>query len=298
MIEVYGEFLFLENFLMNFIILDITSYFGKYQGGKFKIVIGAVVSALYSFIIFFPSLHFMLTFFMKFTISMFIIVITFTPNKFKEFLKYLSVFYLTTFIFGGAAFGFFYFTNFDSLISNGIFYTNNFTIRILLYSVAIAYILILISINLIKYKISKETLLRQITIEFDNKKKEIQGLIDTGNSLADPISKFPVVIVEYEAIKDILPDSIKEIFSNNKFSKLDNVMDVLGNSNWINRFRVIPYTSLGKTNGMLIGFKPDNVELINEGEIISINKIIIGISIHQLSQNGDYRALLNPDILV
>ncbi len=247
---------------------------------------------------FFPSLHFMLTFSMKIVISMLIIIITFIPHRCKEFFKYLSIFYLTTFVFGGTAFGVFYFTNFNSIISNGIFYTNNFTIRILLYSVAIAYILIMVSINLIKYKISNERSFRQITIEFDKKKKEINALIDTGNSLSDPISNFPVIIVEYNAIEDILPENIKEIFINNNFSKLDIIMDTLRNSSWINRFRVIPYTSLGKTNGMLIGFKPDNVKLINEGDTIIINKIIIGISINELSQNGDYKALLNPDILV
>lgn len=298
MLEVYGEYLFLENLLMNFIILHITGYFSKYQGSNVKLLFGAIIGALYSFIIFFPALHFLLTFSMKLVISMLIIIVAFTPQTFKSFFKYISIFYLVSFVFGGTAFAVFYFTNFNSIISNGIFYTNDFNIRILLYSVALAYILILISINFIKSKVSKTKILKEIIIEFDKKRKGVNALIDTGNSLSDPISRFPVIIVEYNAIEEILPEGIKDIFNNDDYNKLERLTEILKNSNWINRFRIIPYTSLGKENGILIGFKPDNVELVNEGNIISLNKIIIGISTNKLSQNGDYKALINPDILI
>jgi len=298
MFEIYAEYLFLENFLMNFLILQITSYFGKYQGSIIKRFIGAGVGALYSFIIFFPSLHFFLTFSMKILISMLIIIVTFTPHKFKDFFKYLSIFYLVSFIFGGAAFALFYFTNFNAIMSNGIFYTNSISIKVLIYSTAIAYILILLCIKFVKYKILKEKLYKEIIIEFDKKRKEINALIDTGNSLEDPISKFPVIVVEYNAIEDILPENIKDIFQNDDPNKLERIVSTLKDTNWISRFRMIPFTSLGKENGMLIGFKPDSVEVINNGDKLNINKIIIAISTGKLSQNGDYKALINPDILV
>ncbi|WP_432665203.1 sigma-E processing peptidase SpoIIGA [Wukongibacter baidiensis] len=283
---------------MNFIILHITSYFCKYQGKTFKLGLGAAVGALYAFIIFFPSLHFLLSFSMKLVASMLIIVISFTPEKFRDFFKYLSVFYLVSFVFGGTAFALFYFTNFNTILSNGIFYSNNFSFRALFYSVAVAYVLIVISIGFLKNKINKENLYKQIIIEFDSKKKEINALIDTGNTLADPISQFPVIVVEYNAIEELLPDGIKDIFRDDNSKKLENVSTILQSSNWMNRFRIIPFTSLGKENGILIGFKPDKVMLEIKGDEMNITKTIIGISTNRLSKNGDYRALLNPDILV
>lgn len=298
MIEIYAEYLFLENFVMNFIILHITSYFCKYQGRTFKLGLGAAVGALYSFIIFFPSLHFLLSFSMKLVASMLIIIISFTPQRFRDFFKYLSVFYLVSFVFGGTAFAFFYFTNFNTILSNGIFYSNNFSFRALFYSVSVAYILIIVSIGFIKNKFNKENLYKQIIIEFDSKKKEINALIDTGNTLADPISQFPVIVVEYKAIEELLPDGIKDIFSGDNSNKLEEVSTIIQNSNWMNRFRIIPFTSLGKENGILIGFKPDSVMLEVKGDEMNITKTIIGISTNRLSKNGDYRALLNPDILV
>ncbi|RKD28049.1 sigma-E processing peptidase SpoIIGA [Caminicella sporogenes] len=296
--EVYGEYLFLENLLMNFIILHITGYFSKYQGSNIKIVLGAIVGALYSFVIFFPNLHFLLTFSMKLVVSMLIIVISFTPETFKKFFKYMCLFYLISFIFGGTTFAIFYFTNFNSIVSNGIFYTDSISIRILMYSAAIGYILILISMNYIKSKISKEKILKKIVIEFDRKKKCINALIDTGNSLSDPISKFPVVIVEYSAIEELLPEEIRNFIRDDNLNELEKLIDILSRSRWVSRFRIIPYTSLGKQNGILIGFKPDYVEMEDEGKKISIDKTIIGISTNKLSRNGDYKALINPDILV
>ncbi len=298
MLEVYAEYLFLENFIMNFIILHITSKFGKYQSGNMKLIIGAAIGAMYSFIIFFPSLHFFLSFSMKLVISMLIIVITFTPHKFRDFFKYLSIFYLVSFAFGGTAFAIFYFTNFQSIVSNGIFYSNSISFKLLLYSVAIGYFLIVLTLNLMKNKVSKERIYNEIIVEFDNKKKEINALIDTGNSLLDPISKFPVIIVEYNAIEELLPENIKKIFIRDNIDNLEKISTILQTSSWISRFRMIPFTSLGKENGMLIGFKPDNVEVNYDGNRFTLNKIIIAISSNKLSKNGDYNALINPDILV
>ncbi len=298
MLEIYAEYLFLENFIMNFLILHITSYFCKQQGKYLKLVFGAGLGALYSFVIFFPSLHFLLTFLMKLVVSMLIIVISFTPEKFRDFFKYLSIFYLVSFVFGGTAFALFYFTSFNSILSNGIFYSNSFNFRALFYSVAVAYILIVLSIGFMKNKVNKENFYKQIVIEFDCKKKEINALIDTGNSLSDPISNFPVIVVEYNAIEELLPDGIKDIFSKENSNKLENITTIVQNSNWMNRFRIIPFTSLGMENGILIGFKPDNVTLKLKGDEMNIKKIIIGISTNRLSKNGDYTALLNPDILV
>jgi stage II sporulation protein GA (sporulation sigma-E factor processing peptidase) len=49
---------------------------------------------------------------------------------------------------------------------------------------------------------------------------------------------------------------------------------------------------------MMIGFKPDNVKLTIHGDVMNLNKIIVAISTNTLSRNGDYKALLNPDILI
>ncbi|MEW9122312.1 MAG: sigma-E processing peptidase SpoIIGA [Thermotaleaceae bacterium] len=297
MFEVYGEYLFIENLLMNWLILYLTSYFAKFKVPKLRIWIGAIVGALYAFVVFFPSLSFLYSTVMKIIASMFIIVVAFMPYQFKDFIKLLAIFYLISFMFGGAAFALFYFTDFNGLVSNGVFYIENFPVRLLIYSGIISYILLKFCWEYIQVKISRNKVYIPISIEVGNQKSRLCALIDTGNSLQDPLSKYPVIIVEYTAIKELLPPCLQELLSQSQEINLDLVSKSLQATDWISRFRVIPYKSLGKENGMLIGFKPDHVLLEENNGIKSITNIIVGIYTKELSVNGDYRALLHPDIL-
>jgi stage II sporulation protein GA (sporulation sigma-E factor processing peptidase) len=48
---------------------------------------------------------------------------------------------------------------------------------------------------------------------------------------------------------------------------------------------------------MLLGFKPDEVQLTENNKLQSIKNIIIGIYNKKLSNDGEYSALIHPDIL-
>lgn len=63
------------------------------------------------------------------------------------------------------------------------------------------------------------------------------------------------------------------------------------------KFRVIPFTSLGKQNGMLLGIKADGFSIQAENENVEVPNVIIGISTHDLTKNGLYSALVGLDIL-
>ena len=84
-----------------------------------------------------------------------------------------------------------------------------------------------------------------ISIEINDKKINLKGIVDTGNSLTDPISKYPVIIVEYDAIKNILPVEIRDILLNNQIFNFDQIIAQLSGSSWVTRFRIIPYQALG-----------------------------------------------------
>ncbi|NLM04587.1 MAG: sigma-E processing peptidase SpoIIGA [Clostridiales bacterium] len=290
---IYAEYVFIENFIMNYIILSLTSKFSKYPIKKSKLILVAAISSLYAFIIFFPSLHFLFSMTMKIACSMLIIILAFTPYKFKDFFKLLGMFYLITLVFGGAGLAIFYFTNFNGIISNGIFYIGDISIKNIFIALGLGYILINYCWIYIHKQFLKEKILMEIKIFLNEMVVEITGIVDTGNSLVDPISQYPVIIVEYEAISEILPLEVQKIFNSSDSSNLIQVPLLLNNSNWISRFRVIPYNSLGKENGLLLAFKPDYVHIDNE----NIKNIIIAIYNKKLSRAGEYRALLHPDLI-
>lgn len=294
---VYAEYVFLENFIMNYIILSLTSKFSKQGVKKVKLIIAASFGALYAFIIFFPSLHFLLSVFMKIACSMLIVIVGFTPYSFKDFFRILGVFYLITLIFGGAGFALFYFTSFNGIISNGIFYITDISIKKLLVSCGVGYVLIQFCWGYIYKQVFKEKIYMNVKIQIEDRTVAIKGMVDTGNSLVDPITHYPVIIVEYDAITDLLPQEIKGIVNQSKTINFNEFTLLLEDSVWMKRIRIIPFKALGTENGLLVGFKPDHVSIEKENHDKNIEEIIIAIYNKKLSRTGEYNALLHPDLV-
>ena len=66
---------------------------------------------------------------------------------------------------------------------------------------------------------------------------------------------------------------------------------------YLTRLKLIPYSSLGKQNGMLVGIKPEYIEIENEEQIKKIENVIIGIYNKSLTKKGEYRALVGIELL-
>ena len=107
----------------------------------------------------------------------------------------------------------------------------------------------------------------------------------------------PVIIVDKEVIRNILPDVI-----------LDNLEKIIGgdapkeiyedeNLQYITRFRLIPFSSIGKQNGMLLGFKANKIEIEQNEEKINVENVVVGIYNNKLSKKNQYFALIGLDLL-
>lgn len=121
------------------------------------------------------------------------------------------------------------------------------------------------------------------------KEQKVKAMIDTGNLLKDPITNSPVIIIEKNSLNNILPKEILENthkIINGEYNFSDEYLK------YVSRFRVLPFTSLGKQNGMLLGFKVDKIEAeINDEEIIR-EDVIVGIYDKKLSNKNQYECLI------
>ena len=120
--------------------------------------------------------------------------------------------------------------------------------------------LVAVSFKVIKNRFSKNDMFCEIEIEYMGNISKIKAMIDTGNLLKDPITKTPVIVAEKEALVEIIEinilDKLEEILEGSNINLIDEIGE-----DYISRFRLIPFSSLGKQNGMLIGFKPDSVTI-------------------------------------
>ena len=298
-LEVYWDVLVLENFVINFLILLVTAKLSRLRVSTLRLLAGSIIGALYvGFIILQPDLEVYYTTIAKILLSMFIVAVTFSPRKVLQFIRTLAIFYISTFIFAGAAFAFLFFRHQGGFVRNGIvcvFGQSQWSM--LVFSIITVGIIVKIFLEVIQSRLTKENMLVHVKISFDNRAIDLSALIDTGNSLRDPLTNIPVMVVEFKALKELLPQEIKSIFDGAQEDDLNYVTTIISKSKWFSRFRLIPFCSLGKENGMLIGFKPDFIEIGGEDDKRGVKNVIVGIYNRSLSRNEKYKALLGPELV-
>ena len=134
----------------------------------------------------------------------------------------------------------------------------------------------------------------QVKIKLNQKEKTLNAIVDTGNMLKEPITGNPVIVVEKNALYDLMP---KEILNNTEYilgGDFEKIPEDVKNE-YIPRLKIIPFSSLGKQNGMLVGIKPEKVEVINEQAEVK-NNAIIGIYSKSLTKRGEYNALIGIEL--
>ncbi|MCF6464106.1 sigma-E processing peptidase SpoIIGA [Clostridium sp. Cult1] len=298
LLYIYAEYLLIENIIINFIILYVTNKITRTKTSKLRLFIAALVGSIYTLVAFFPSLEFMGKFIIKFSVSILMIILAFNPERLNSFLKQLSTFYLTSFVFAGTVIGIFYILNNKFTFSKFSFGNSNELIMFLTLGIGLAIILIRSILENFLIKINKENCITNITISLNNKEIDLTALIDTGNSLKEPISQKPVIIAEFTALKAILPELVIRVYTQNNDLDLNliaKVMEELGDEI---KLRLIPFKSLGNDNGILIGFVPDSIKVYLDNGIKKLtDEIIVAIYNDKLATDEQYNGLLHPEIL-
>lgn len=287
------EYYLLENFIINFLLLYITKLINKRDGSLKRIIIGAVFSAIYSLVFFHPKLLFLAKPFMKFIISIIIIKISFNTYSIKMFLYDLIAFYIISFIFAGMILGISFSTNVSNFLFKDISLSNIFKFKHIVIGVIIASIISLKLFNYNNNKKLKGNYISEVKIFYKNNVLSIKALIDTGNSLIEPFTNNPVMVVEYDEIKKIIPKSLKEIYENDKKIDYETLEYVLDQSRDDISLNIIPFKSIGEDSGIILGFKPDYLLIKSDNREIKKKNIIIGIYKGRLSEEKNYNGLLH-----
>ena len=293
---IYLDVIFLENIVINYIILYVTGLISKSKIKQRKLLLGALTGAFYSVIYYLLKLKIYSSFIIKIILSIVIIYVSFNSSNLKDLLKKTLLFYLSSFVFGGAAISIIYMVNSQNVtIQNGVL-VGSYTIRTILIGIIVAYFTLIFAFKIMKSKISKKDLICEISININNIEIKTKALIDTGNLLKEPITNLPVIVMEHTLLYDVIP---KEILNNTEkilggdFSEIPEDIK----EKYYSRLKVIPFSSLGKINGMLLGIKGENLIIDLKEERKRIDKVMVGIYNKSLTKRGEYRSLLGIDFL-
>lgn len=293
---IYIDIIILENICMNYIILFATGIINKVNIKQIPIILSSIIGSIYAILSFMSILELYSNLILKVLLSIAMIYLAFKPKNLKILLKRLLIFYLVSFAFGGCAFCLLYFIKPQEILLKNGFLTGTYPIKIALLGGIVGFVIVNIAFKIVKGKITKNDMFCNIEIIFNKKSTTIKAMIDTGNLLKDPISAMPVIVVEARELVNIIPEQIINNISKIVGGEEENVIDYI-EQEYISKFRVIPFSSLGKQHGLLLGFKADKIIIKTEENEKDLDKIIIGIYDKSLTKNGLYTGLIGLDIL-
>ena len=288
---VYLDVVFFENVVFNYIIILSTALISKSKINTKRIILSSMIGGVFAILNYMVSLHIFVSIVLKVIISIIMILIAFGDYNIKKVFKQITFFYLVSFTFGGIAFMLLFFVNPNNIIVDGNHFVGTYPIKMAVLSGGIGFIIISVVAKIIKDKISKKIMICELEIFYNGKVKKIKTMLDTGNLLKEPISKADVVIVEKHSLEGMVSDELLMDVSNVLDGKL--IEDEAIHSY---NFKLIPFSSLGNDNGLLVGFKPDYIKVYGEEECVR-DDVLIGIYNGKLSRTNMYTSLIGLNVL-
>lgn len=275
-VNIYADEMVFINFIVNTLVIEITKRIVKERVRLLKQSITALVFSLLYTLFVISNFRGYINIFTLLILNTLEMAILFKPRNLMDCIKYSIAFKVGAMCGNGC------------LLFLKAYLKEEFNYFLLILSFAITYLSYIV-LNLL----SKDMEYYSIDIRCSDKIININALVDTGNSLVEPISKKPVIVAEYSALKEILPCKLVEIYENKKESNLMEIISAISEDSFRNSLRIIPFKSVGKEKGMMIGFVADSVKIDNN----IINKPVIGICRFNLSKRGLYNALISPEHL-
>lgn len=296
---VYADLLFFENLLANCFILKLASAVSGCSLKVFRIVISASIGALYAvFAVALTDSIMMTSFVSKIAVSVLMVLTAFRIRNTSEFLRRWGMMLLSAFLLAGCTYAFSSVLDGGVISYGGLMYISpQGTLKAFLFSAGLCIVLVTPIGKILSGKVLREGSIVPVHIRLGEKSVRFNALVDTGNSLMDPLTGYPVIVVEAESVKNILPPEVYASVISNNMEFYTQMMDEGDEDFWIRRVHLIPFKSIGKENGILTGFRPDNIRIGREGVFREINDVIVGICGIKLSNNARYSALVGPAIL-
>jgi stage II sporulation protein GA (sporulation sigma-E factor processing peptidase) len=298
-LTVYLDAIWFLNLCIDASLLLLTSIILKRKVKKVRIFLGAIIGSSIILFILTPYFSIVNQPFVKLLFSIIMILTTFGFKRFRYFLQGLLTFYFSTFLIGGGMLGLHYFLNNEYEILNGVIATKSTGL-----GSPISWTFVFVGFPILWY-FSKYRLehLEFKQVQYDQKVKidiyiednvlTLSGLIDTGNHLYDPITKSPVMILDINKAKEFLPVEIIE-----KSEGLDSLTHSVRSHPWESRLRIIPFRGVGQKHEFMVALKPDYVKILQGEEVITIKKVLIGLSHETLSSDDEFDCIIHPKMLL
>lgn len=270
---VYGEYLFLENFITGLVILLLTGRLCGRRKSRSGLILGALMCGAYSFTLFVPMIW-PAALAGKLAFSLLVVLAAFGYGGRPCYLKTVGIFYIVSLLMGGVTVCVMYVLRVPGLAAGGSVYLHQVTYLQVAAGVLATWVLGAWLAGFLKEKLQRDKVFTDIKVEIAENAWEMRAFVDTGNFLRDPVSGNPAAVLSASWGRKI-EEEMK--------GRLDA------------RSCVIPYHTIGE-RGVMRGVRPDRIVVGGR----AIEKIVLAISKEDFTcrkgQEG-YEVLLQQQIL-
>jgi stage II sporulation protein GA (sporulation sigma-E factor processing peptidase) len=284
--KVYIELLFLDNFALNFILLNLSASLVNVRRNWWRLAGGAAAGGVYACFMFACG-GILAAVPLKILLSLLICWIAFyRKGGWRVFLKSTLCLYVCTFLIGGLAYVFLNASG-EGFIQRGGIIIGNSVLRPALLGILAGIVLVAVFKRVYTVKVRK--VVYSLRIVFLGRETVCKAYLDTGNALKEPLSGLPVIVAESRAIACLLPPEMAETVINGREAAGEG-------GEWRSRLRILPYSGISQKKGALLGFKPDSIKIMEKGGEREI-RAVIAVTDEVLNHEGSFQALLGPQAL-
>lgn len=273
---VYLDVFFMINFIMDYMIILMTSKIAKVKKKRIRQLAGAGCGALYSVIVIKPlTNHLFKITLVNILVAAMMVLISFGFMSISVYIKNVLLLFVVSFTMSGIINYLYYSTVIGKYVRNVLSGNSNKVVnarKFILVSV-LAYILLSAIVRIIFIVRKDMELFYDVKITFKGKSVVVRGLYDTGNGLTEPVSGKMVHIAEYKILKPLLEGDEKA---------KENIY-------------VIPFHSIGEEDGIMYGIRMDEMVVLVDDEPKFLYNPIIGIYTGNVSKRGNYSVILNRE---
>lgn len=283
MTVVYIDSLFLLNLVVNYLLLLSSARLSGDLIHRPRLALGAALGALYAALVFFPGMGFLLHPLCKLSVAVLMLLCAFGGSR--RLLRVTLVFFGVSAAFGGGIFALQLLGGRGLTLKNGIFYSA-MDLRLILLSAAACYVVISLIFRRAARHSGPSRELAPAVLTLDGRKVALTALVDTGNTLTDPVTNRPVMVAEGEKLLRLFPEG--EAPAPADFKDPVAALERLTTSGRRGRYRLLPYQAVGVECGLLLALRMDGVRV---GEV-DYGGILVAMSPNRLSDGGGYSALI------
>lgn len=280
---VYIDSLFLLNFVVNYLLLLAAARLAGEPLARLRMAGGAALGGLYAAAVFFPHMGFLLHPLCKLGAAVVMLLVSFGGSR--RLLRVSLVFLGVAAAFGGGIFALTLLGGRGLTLKNGIFYSA-MDLRLILLSAALCYVVLTLVFQRTARHTAAARELVPAVITLGERRVAITALVDTGNTLTDPLTGRAVMVAEGEKLTGLFPpgqapdaDALRNPVA---------AVECLTGELFRGRCRLLPYQAVGVECGMLLALRMDSVKVGGE----DYGKILVALSPTRLSDGGGYSALV------